>query len=100
MIDLSGDGRETAPRDYFVRLWRTGLFFEAVRRTVTLAVVPVIILVALRVFVQYWVRKEQLSSSPFWRVRLRFAQQNGEWKLEHGRLPRVHDSTRLLSAIW
>jgi hypothetical protein len=36
---------------YFIRLWRTGSFFEAIRRTATLAVVPVIILVALRVLI-------------------------------------------------
>ncbi|MGD8897920.1 MAG: hypothetical protein PVJ73_17965 [Acidobacteriota bacterium] len=36
---------------YFIRLWRTRSFPEAVRRTATLAVVPVIILVALRVLI-------------------------------------------------
>ncbi|MEE8146864.1 MAG: hypothetical protein V3T24_04615 [Longimicrobiales bacterium] len=36
---------------YFIRLWRTGSFLEAVRRTATLALVPVIILVALRVLI-------------------------------------------------
>jgi hypothetical protein len=36
---------------YFIRLWRTGSFLEAVRRTAMLAVVPVIILVALRILI-------------------------------------------------
>jgi hypothetical protein len=36
---------------YFIRLWRTGSFLEALRRTATLALVPVIILVALRVLI-------------------------------------------------
>jgi hypothetical protein len=36
---------------YFIRLWRTGSFAEAVRRALPLAVVPVVILVALRVLI-------------------------------------------------
>lgn len=36
---------------YFIRLWRTASLREAVRRTLTLAVVPVLVLVALRVLI-------------------------------------------------